>query len=236
METSEKRRSIKEFPKLLTQEIVAKYFNKCIGFLSDGDLTVSWNNPEKELARPRLGTPPFMSVYLLQTLGGKAVHSPIDDLESFIWVFFWAILSTLQLHGAKLTKAEGQYWSCLRSRDLATLINKQGFLNILRLQKIEMLNRQKVEQMKPTRKKQKVDPEEIQEPGPSSCGFEPFVKPLFEWLQLAFSGEAYEKRFELRSAPTEEYKKIVLVWIAEYLSKGINHLDELPETWQYMSQ
>ncbi|KIJ34210.1 hypothetical protein M422DRAFT_138163, partial [Sphaerobolus stellatus SS14] len=85
----EARKSIEKF------ELGEYYFNECNGFIIDGDLAVRWNDITHEDAQRRSGTPPFMSINLINSLvrGGEIYHTPIDDLESFVWVLLWAMFN-----------------------------------------------------------------------------------------------------------------------------------------------
>ncbi|KIJ34195.1 hypothetical protein M422DRAFT_263686 [Sphaerobolus stellatus SS14] len=108
----EARKPIEEF------ELGEYYFNKCNGFIIDGDLA---------------GTPPFMSISLINSLvrGGEIYHTPLDDLESFVWVLLWAILDTLTKNDIRLTRVEQDWFNCLRSNSFEVLRSKGVLINDL---------------------------------------------------------------------------------------------------------
>ncbi|KAH7909775.1 hypothetical protein BJ138DRAFT_1154464 [Hygrophoropsis aurantiaca] len=88
-----------------------KNITSCVGVLaSGGDRAVNWKLDQRELAKHRSGTLPFTSRQLLFAwgLGEPAVHTAIDDVESFLWVLIWALLVSIRRRG-ELTNCE-QYW------------------------------------------------------------------------------------------------------------------------------
>ncbi|GJJ13659.1 hypothetical protein Clacol_007915 [Clathrus columnatus] len=222
MKKAKKRKRIMGFEDILTKDILEKYFEKCVGFITDGDLAVNWDTSDREHARQRSGTPPFMSCRLLRSMNQEVFHSAIDDLESFVWVLFWAILSVMQLRDAKFSKNEEQYWTSLRSRDLSTLQRKRDFPDRLFEQRVALLEQEGQEPG---------DPPVENAPSPA---FAPFVGILRDWLLLAFSDEILLSGHRLRRTPVAEHERIVQEWIGKYLSIGIKHLDTLPDTWDYI--
>jgi hypothetical protein len=80
----------------------------CLGFIIDGDLAIKWKEPSMRanhrsvgtlLTYARVlcltilqGTLPFISYRVLDAWSIKenALHTAIDDLESFAWVLLWA--------------------------------------------------------------------------------------------------------------------------------------------------
>ncbi|KDQ12183.1 hypothetical protein BOTBODRAFT_162109 [Botryobasidium botryosum FD-172 SS1] len=78
----EERPALKEFD--VTEEITT-----CLGMLIDGDLAERIDLPKDE--SPRLGTVlPFVSTTPLTAWieNAQAQHTPLDDIESFVWVKF----------------------------------------------------------------------------------------------------------------------------------------------------
>ncbi|KIJ41908.1 hypothetical protein M422DRAFT_171633 [Sphaerobolus stellatus SS14] len=181
------------------------YFNECVGFIIDGDLAVKWNNLDHEDALRRSGTPPFMSINLIQSwLSGEEIyHTPIDDLESFIWVLLWAIFDILPKKRIQLTPVEQRYNDSLRSNSLGLLGVKGGLLDDLDIRPLKKW----------------------------SSGFRAFAPLLKEWLTLAKQARAEMIAFE-DSPPTdvEFYKN----YYAQYLEIGVKYLNDLPEDWPYV--
>ncbi|KIJ52704.1 hypothetical protein M422DRAFT_156774 [Sphaerobolus stellatus SS14] len=180
------------------------YFNECVGFIIDGDLAVKWNDKNHEGAQRRSGTPPFMSMNLIETWlqGTNAPHTPIDDLESFAWVFLWAIFDILTGRGIQLNPMEEDRHESLRSNDLSILSRKGLLLLDLGITPLEDW----------------------------SPGFSAFVPLLKEWLSLAHEARGAVKRFK-GSPPTDaEFYK---TYYERYLGIGAKYLNNLPEDWSY---
>ncbi|GJJ07763.1 hypothetical protein Clacol_001968 [Clathrus columnatus] len=220
MKTPEKRDEIEGLDNILTEDIRAKYFNECLGFISDADLAIRWTEGSWEVPK---GTPPFMSCtsFKNMTLNIENLYTAVDDLESFIWVMFWAILSIMEMHKVAFTSLEQIYWDCPRSHDPIELNQRRCFHSILDDQ-YQALQRQQ-EGMEPVRN----------EPSPA---FAPYVKLLLEWLEFAFSRKMREL-ISPNDLPNEaKHKRIVGTLLCDYLSIGVKHLETLPNDWEYMSK
>ncbi|KIJ39334.1 hypothetical protein M422DRAFT_257946 [Sphaerobolus stellatus SS14] len=74
-----------------------------------------------------------MSINLINNLvrGGEIYHTPIDDLESFVWVLLWAIFDTLTKNDIQLTRVEQDWFNCLRSNSFEVFRSKGVFINDL---------------------------------------------------------------------------------------------------------
>ncbi|KIJ39344.1 hypothetical protein M422DRAFT_257961 [Sphaerobolus stellatus SS14] len=74
-----------------------------------------------------------MSINLINSLvrGGEIYHTPIDDLESFVWVLLWAIFNILTKNGIQLTRVEQDWFDTLRSSSLRVLRTKGNFIRYL---------------------------------------------------------------------------------------------------------
>ncbi|KAF8577962.1 hypothetical protein K439DRAFT_1263193, partial [Ramaria rubella] len=85
---AENRNPVKDFP-------ITKELTKCIGFISDGDQAIRWEDNQRDLTARRSGTLPFMSCDLIYawSTDTQGLHTAIDDLESFVWVLLWTVLS-----------------------------------------------------------------------------------------------------------------------------------------------
>ncbi|KAH9083530.1 hypothetical protein EDB83DRAFT_2212655 [Lactarius deliciosus] len=70
----------------------------CRGFLIDGDHAIEWREDATTPSLERSGTLPFMSIRLLTGwyLGRPALHTAVDDLESFLWVLVWSLVHTFK--------------------------------------------------------------------------------------------------------------------------------------------
>ncbi|KAF8272963.1 hypothetical protein EI94DRAFT_1499358, partial [Lactarius quietus] len=67
---------------------------RCCGFLIDGDHAIQWHEASIGSSLEQSGTLPFMSTHLLNALysGCRALHTAVDDLESFLWVLVWSLV------------------------------------------------------------------------------------------------------------------------------------------------
>ncbi|KAH9047876.1 hypothetical protein EDB84DRAFT_1263205, partial [Lactarius hengduanensis] len=70
----------------------------CRGFLIDGDHAIEWRKDAITPSLERSGTLPFMSIRLLSEwyLDRPALHTAVDDLESFLWVLVWSLVHTFK--------------------------------------------------------------------------------------------------------------------------------------------
>ncbi|KDQ24401.1 hypothetical protein PLEOSDRAFT_161560 [Pleurotus ostreatus PC15] len=93
--------------------------NQCIAVLIDGDVAKEWGSGEQ--ASHRSGTLPFISAQVADRwlVGLPPSHTPIDDLESFVWVLLYELLRWT----AKRTKREKAWWKQMNAvrLDIAAL-------------------------------------------------------------------------------------------------------------------
>ncbi|KAF4565524.1 hypothetical protein EYR36_002095 [Pleurotus pulmonarius] len=80
--------------------------NQCIAVLIDGDVAKEWGS--REQASHRSGTLPFVSAQVAHRwlLEMPLSHTPIDDLQSFVWVLLYELLRWT----ARGTKQEQLWW------------------------------------------------------------------------------------------------------------------------------
>ncbi|KAF4586635.1 hypothetical protein EYR40_010649 [Pleurotus pulmonarius] len=90
--------------------------NQCIAVLIDGDVAKEWGS--REQASHRCGTLPFVSAQVAHQwlLGMPLSHTPIDDLESFVWVLLYELLRWT----TKRTKTEQIWWKQMNADTLDT--------------------------------------------------------------------------------------------------------------------
>ncbi|KAL0952126.1 hypothetical protein HGRIS_008754 [Hohenbuehelia grisea] len=103
----------REIPPCLADIVTAK---DCAAVLADGDAAKKWGDTS-DLASHRSGTKPFIASRLIDnwqnTHPAKLLHTPIDDLESFIWVLYYTIL---EISDPKtLPEVEQTQWRLLNS-------------------------------------------------------------------------------------------------------------------------
>ncbi|KAF8577236.1 hypothetical protein K439DRAFT_565447 [Ramaria rubella] len=85
----------------------------------------------------------------------QGLHTAIDDLESFIWVLLWTVLSILKSKGVLKDAHEQHLLFTMCSHKLSELQNREGIL--VRLQKRRHFSK----------------------------GFSPFSHLLIQWLEIA---------------------------------------------------
>ncbi|KAJ7122879.1 hypothetical protein C8R44DRAFT_876075 [Mycena epipterygia] len=84
---------------------------KCTAFVTDGDMAANWKTyfDNRHDLETRSGTVQFMSLGLQRAMETDRpyIHSPIDDLESFFWLAFWAVVFNKQ---NKTRSVDEVYW------------------------------------------------------------------------------------------------------------------------------
>ncbi|KAJ7221738.1 hypothetical protein GGX14DRAFT_671120 [Mycena pura] len=119
---------------------IGKTYNQsvCLAFITDGDQAVEWAETRSNMTH-RSGTVPFMSIRLLKTFTMTATeevdgpHTPLDDLESFLWLFVWFLLSGGAASDV-LSPEENRYWKylCFENHPGILFGNKHCFLDYVR--------------------------------------------------------------------------------------------------------
>jgi len=161
-----------------------------------------------------------MSIALLQTLLDHDVHyvqTAIDDLESFVWVLFWAFLGPLKKKAPEghLKASELSYYSVLHSATLEQLARKGNFL-------LDM-------------KRKHYSYRGDQPEASVSIGFRMLSPLLMEWLQvaeeasLAMAGCEYKPE-DLPGGALKFYQN----HYERFLRIGLSYVDGLAEDWNYM--
>ncbi|KAJ7122880.1 hypothetical protein C8R44DRAFT_876076 [Mycena epipterygia] len=73
---------------------------KCTAFVTGGDLAINWRTyfSNQHDLETRSGTVHFISFSLQRAMETNCdyIHSPLDDLESFFWLAFWAVIFNKQ--------------------------------------------------------------------------------------------------------------------------------------------
>lgn len=148
-----------------------------------------------------------MSLALIKawSIGMQVPHTAIDDLESFIWVSLWSVLSILESKNALENLKERSYLNTMRTDDLFKLRNRSEILEDLQGQ---------------------------QEVGEFSKGLEPFGPLLIQWLQIAKPVARKVGRFLSDVVTLETFLCGVY---EEYINAGFEHLVNLPENWDYLN-
>ncbi|KAL0957668.1 hypothetical protein HGRIS_001449 [Hohenbuehelia grisea] len=113
---------LRKIPSVLSSVVQSR---ECIAVLIDGDVAKKWGSVEQSTHRS--GTLPFLSARVadLWDLEMPVSHTPIDDLESFIWVLLYELLRwTL-----KRTPIERRWWNELNADSVQTVARlKQAIL------------------------------------------------------------------------------------------------------------
>ncbi|KAL0950158.1 hypothetical protein HGRIS_010152 [Hohenbuehelia grisea] len=113
-------RSEWKVPKIL-QGIVKK--KTCSAILIDGDIAKKLGAAAS--TADRSGTLPFMSTRLLRLWkrGAAMVHTPLDDLESFVWVLLYDLLGWTPAD--KKTSDEISWWEDINDENVGQLANNK---------------------------------------------------------------------------------------------------------------
>ncbi|KAH9049709.1 hypothetical protein EDB84DRAFT_1452713 [Lactarius hengduanensis] len=99
--------------------------SSCRGFLTDWDHSIEWRKVPPTPTMDRSGTLPFMSMRLVQAWSRNqpALHTAVDDLESFLWVLVWSLVhifkksATITNKSAVINDLAGAF-SSYRHRDV----------------------------------------------------------------------------------------------------------------------
>ncbi|KAG9223364.1 hypothetical protein CCMSSC00406_0009255 [Pleurotus cornucopiae] len=93
--------------------------NECSAVLIDGDVAKKWGSPAQ--ASDRSGTLPFISAGLTDAWAKKQaiVQTPIDDLESFVWVLLYDSLAWTPAN--ERTTTENDWWGKINQDTLSSL-------------------------------------------------------------------------------------------------------------------
>ncbi|KAH9044431.1 hypothetical protein EDB85DRAFT_1854026 [Lactarius pseudohatsudake] len=102
--------------------------NVCRGFIIDGDHAIEWRKSATASSLERSGTLPFMSMRLLDAwdFGEPAMHTAVDDLESFLWVLIWSLVYIFKKF-ATMTNLDSKIHrlgDALSSREFSEIIRK----------------------------------------------------------------------------------------------------------------
>jgi hypothetical protein len=152
------------------------------------------------------GTMPFLSLRVLKCWHHDQVHAhtAIDDLESFVWVLVWCILS---INGSN-TPDEELRIGVLRSTNMTShIVLKEGLLQAL----WESAERKRASSMVQI--------------------FGPFLKTCRTITSA--SSFAIESRLEDQESVdiNEELRTLTYKYFGEFLSAGAEYLAELPTSW-----
>ncbi|GJJ12298.1 hypothetical protein Clacol_006539 [Clathrus columnatus] len=184
----------------------SKSVNRCEGFLTDGDQAVCRADGEYKWTasgRPK-GTPMFMSQKLIKAWnsGRLVAHTPIDDLESFVWVLVWAIFDILKSRRISLHPVEETFITFMSSRNLSSIL--------CRMDVAEFVQRPDTD---------------------ASLGFRPFIPLLRDWFRIVSSADQKREVLNL-SQSQEEHTSIYKDVYGEYLEAVFNRLEDLPQMWE----
>jgi hypothetical protein len=149
------------------------------------------------------GTLPFLSLRVLECWYERKVHehTAIDDLESFVWVLVWCILS---INGSNTSREELQIEG-LHSTNITTHIAlKYGLLHAL------------------------CRSARHGEAGPIVKIFAPFLQTCDDIIYRAASAM---KQSLKRPVTIEESRTMTYTYFGEFLAAGAEYLAELPTSW-----
>jgi hypothetical protein len=128
----------------------------------------------------------------------------IDDLESFIWVLLWSVLSILESRDVLQQLYERGYLASMRLDGFLGLRSRRGMRDLLDLQ---------------------------QTAGTFSKGLVPFAPIFTQWLRIARYAELKTLTLPSDTSALEMYAKGVY---EEYIEAGLELMSSLPESWDYV--
>ncbi|KAJ6470600.1 hypothetical protein C8R47DRAFT_1325203 [Mycena vitilis] len=188
----------------------------CRAILIDTGQAIEWKTGHEPAGQP-VGTLPFMSFSLLQKWSQPEahLHTGLDDLESFIWIFVWEVLH--QGHKRRLlSPMDKQHLQGLMSTDPAVLaLAKRGVLTAFE-KDADMFD---------------------------DSYLSPYIKLLNEWSVRSDSARPVMRRlmsgYRKRADGDEggiaddlkEIEKLCFETGHKYLETGFKHLNELPGFW-----
>ncbi|KAH7906008.1 hypothetical protein BJ138DRAFT_1016872 [Hygrophoropsis aurantiaca] len=179
---------------------------ECIGVITDGDQAINWKLDQRELATHRSGTLPFTSLRLLNAWQNSrvAVHTAIDDIESFLWVLIWALLASIRRRGV-LLPAE-QIWFHSMNAD-----SNLGRCGILRRITLSAASKQASRLI---------------------CHFSSIIQTWGEFsLQAAVAIASLVAENPGEPVSLEKYTALCRGFYGKYIDAGVAELSKLPETW-----
>lgn len=192
----------------LTDFEFTKCISKCEGFLTDGDQAIRRDTEGiyewTASGRPK-GTPMFMSQHLITAWnsGRRVNHTVIDDLESFVWVFIWAVFEILQSKRIALHPAEESFTTFMTSKNLSSILCRMDIADYV--QRPDAAN-------------------------DASDGFKSFVPLLRDWFENMASSNRMRELL-VSSQSSDEKEDICKSIYGAYLTTALNWSKELPDVW-----
>ncbi|TDL29912.1 hypothetical protein BD410DRAFT_893123 [Rickenella mellea] len=186
-------------------ELLSRWVD-CIAILTDGDNAILWRDRGRARVGRPSGTLPFLSVRLTRAwlLDQPFVRSPIDDLESFIWVLIWASLEISGLHG-ELTSIDKSYLNGLQSSDLHMQSEVKDLIRARLL-----------------------FPEALEHtPSHIMRAFQPVI---VEWFRIRHEAQL-EATPMLDKADTDDLCETTYKYLGKFIAAGHSQLDGLPGSW-----
>ncbi|KAJ8518710.1 hypothetical protein ONZ45_g4263 [Pleurotus djamor] len=196
---------LRAIPPGLENIVTAKHM-RCVAVLADGDAAREWRC-EAETSTQRSGTLPFIAHRILtiwKTLGERTFHHlPLDDLESFVWVLFYALLERKD----RLNDTDRTWWIELRDDTLAIVAGAKS----------SVFDAWTTPLLKPR----------------MSPSFAPFYKLLRDWLRTAQHYKHRIQRITQRhKKPTyEQFEPICDEAYQRYIEAGVKRVSALPVSW-----
>lgn len=145
----------------------------------------------------------FMSQDLIKAWnsGRRVNHTVIDDLESFVWVFVWAVFEILRSERIALHPVEETFATFMTSKNLSSILCRMDIADYV----------------------QRPDPD-------ASDGFKLFVPLLRDWFEnMGFSNE--KRELLVLSQSSDEKEDIFKSIYEAYLTTALNWLKEMPDVW-----
>ncbi|KAJ8522120.1 hypothetical protein ONZ45_g1274 [Pleurotus djamor] len=175
---------------------------ECSAVLVDGDAAKKWISGSK--SSHRSGTLPFLSWRIARLWEWKEPtdHTPLDDLESFIWVLLYSLLEWTK---TQRTRDERMWWGYLNGTDGITTIS------ILKKDTVKAWGL-----------------EDTYKSYPLSSYVSPFRELLHDWFVSVEASQAAYSELRANNAPAEEVLALFERAYVDFICISQRHIEELP--------
>lgn len=148
-----------------------------------------------------------MSQHLIKAWnsGRQVYHTAVDDLESFVWVFVWAVFEILRARRITLHPLEETFMTFMSSRNLSSILCRMDIADYVRRSDVD-----------------------------ASSGLEPFIPLLRNWFRHMVCADE-KREMLVHSRPLVEKMSICKEIYEGYLRAAFDSLEELPHVWEMES-
>jgi hypothetical protein len=133
-------------------------------------------------------------------------HTPLDDLESFLWLLVWCILCIIEEKGT-LDEDEAEYLQCLQSPDARSFPeSKTSILSGMHKSVRDLVASEMVTRFYPL---------------------------LSKWYEISFNATGVVSILEKNwgSQSDDDFRNTTYEYFEKFLDIGLSHVANLPDTW-----